>query len=129
MEEYIRDMWGGPGHLRFYLQPLLAFVLGLRDGVGDARAGRPPYIISVLTAPAEWRTRLVELLKRLSKPLALAISMDLIFQIIIRGRWRPLASLVYATFFVAFPYAALRGLINRIASHLPGATERHRPRA
>ena len=34
----------GPGRLRFILQPLVAIVLGTRDGVKDARIGRPPFL-------------------------------------------------------------------------------------
>ena len=32
----------GPGRLRFVLQPTVAILLGLRGGLADARAGRPP---------------------------------------------------------------------------------------
>ena len=38
----------GPGRLRFLLQPLVAIVLGLRGGLSDARAGRPPYLFGLL---------------------------------------------------------------------------------
>ncbi len=39
----------GPGRLRFILQPAMAVLLGLRGGLADARAGRPPYLEDVLT--------------------------------------------------------------------------------
>src|SRR5438552_849458 len=41
----------GPGRLRFILQPLTAIVLGIRSGLADARAGRPPYLYGVLFHP------------------------------------------------------------------------------
>jgi hypothetical protein len=34
----------GPGAFRFVLQPLVAVLLGIRDGRADAKAGRPPYL-------------------------------------------------------------------------------------
>ena len=38
----------GPGRFRFVLQPLIATLLGIRGGLVDARAGRPPYLSGVL---------------------------------------------------------------------------------
>jgi hypothetical protein len=38
----------GPGRFRFILQPLVASVLGIRGGLADARAGRPPYLYGLL---------------------------------------------------------------------------------
>src|SRR5215510_16070968 len=38
----------GPGRFRFVLQPAVAILLGIRDGLLDARAGRPPYLYSLL---------------------------------------------------------------------------------
>ncbi|HEY8210947.1 MAG TPA: hypothetical protein VIG99_25865 [Myxococcaceae bacterium] len=115
MEDYIRDMWGGPGHLRFYLQPILAMLLALRDGRNDAKAGRPPYLFALLTDRALRKNRMGELVKRLAIPLVLALAMDFIFQLVIRGTWRPGASVIYAAFFVALPYSAVRGLTNRLS--------------
>src|SRR5437868_8007609 len=37
----------GPGRFRFVLQPLMALVLGIRSGLADARAGRPPFLYGV----------------------------------------------------------------------------------
>jgi len=33
----------GPGRFRFILQPLIATILGMRNELADARAGRPAY--------------------------------------------------------------------------------------
>src|SRR5262249_32084810 len=38
----------GPGRFRFVLQPAVAILLGIRDGLGDSRANRPPYLYGVL---------------------------------------------------------------------------------
>jgi hypothetical protein len=33
----------GPASFRFILQPLVATIAGIRDGVSDAKLGLPPY--------------------------------------------------------------------------------------
>src|SRR5215831_15649753 len=38
----------GPGRFRFLVQPVTAMILGIRNGLADARAGRPPYLYGVL---------------------------------------------------------------------------------
>jgi hypothetical protein len=44
----------GPMAFRFILQPIMAAIAALRDGVNDARSGRPP--ISGHCSPIRWRT-------------------------------------------------------------------------
>src|SRR5271156_1755654 len=59
--EFFQDMlarFSGPGRFRFILQPIVAIVLGARDGVKDARAGSPPFLWGLLFHP-EHRNRLV----------------------------------------------------------------------
>lgn len=41
----------GPLAMRFYVQPLMATILAIRDGLEDARAGHPPYFWSLFTDP------------------------------------------------------------------------------
>ncbi len=45
----------GPGRFRFVLQPAMAILLGVRGGLSDARAGRPPYLFGVLFDPLHRR--------------------------------------------------------------------------
>jgi hypothetical protein len=118
MAGFVQSMWNGPGHFRFYLQPLLALALGLRDGVADARAGRPPYGLFIAAGQGPPLHRLAQVAKQLAVPLVVAIAMDWVFQLIIRGRVHPLVSVVYAAVFVAFPYVLSRGVTNRTARRL-----------
>src|SRR5262245_17378774 len=46
--EDIPKRLAGPGRFRFILQPLIAIVLGIRSGLGDAQAGRPAYLYGIL---------------------------------------------------------------------------------
>ena len=42
---------GGPMTFRFILQPAMAAIAALVDGIKDARTGRSPYLWTVLTNP------------------------------------------------------------------------------
>ena len=46
----------GPMSLRFVIQPLIALLLGLRDGMMDAKAGEPTFILGLLHESA-WTAR------------------------------------------------------------------------
>jgi len=45
---------------RFILQPLMAAILSIRDGLSDARTGRSPFLSTVLRNPQERNARLRE---------------------------------------------------------------------
>ena len=51
---------GGPMTFRFLLQPIMATIAAFLDGVKDARAGRAPFLETVLTDPAKRAGRLQE---------------------------------------------------------------------
>ena len=57
----------GPLAFRLILQPLMATFFAIRDGLKDARAGRPLYTWSILTDPAHRADYLREGLKRVSQ--------------------------------------------------------------
>ncbi len=47
---------GGPMSFRFVLQPVMAAIAALHDGITDARAHRSPYLWSMIHEPAKpWR--------------------------------------------------------------------------
>jgi hypothetical protein len=47
MWQDLQAMLSGPGHMRFLIQPLVAVLLGLRDGKLDVEAGKPPFALSL----------------------------------------------------------------------------------
>jgi hypothetical protein len=124
-------MMGGPGHLRFFIQPALAALLGVRDGVRDARHGRLPFLIALVTERRHRRRRLLEALRTLALAFSIAFVVDVIFQHIIHERVRLGAAVGYVEIFVALPYLIVRGLSNRIYRALSptmgGATPRPAP--
>jgi hypothetical protein len=42
----------GPLKFRFFLQPAMAILLAIRNGIQDWRAGKPPYLWEVCEDPA-----------------------------------------------------------------------------
>ncbi len=116
MNEYFREMWGGPGHLRIFLQPLVAILLGVRDGLKDARAGAPPYLLDLLQAREQRASRLRALLRTLRFPLLLGVGMSLLFQQLIRRQVHLWTALAFGVAFITLPYCVARALANRLAS-------------
>ena len=106
----------GPLTLRLYLQPTMAMFYAVRDGLKDAREGRPPYLWSIFTHPEERRRLIADGWKSIGKVFALAVILDVVYQLIVFGRWLyPVESIDVALILAVLPYGLLRGLVNRIA--------------
>jgi hypothetical protein len=105
----------GPGRFRFIFQPLIAIVLGIRNGLGDARAGRPPYLSGVLFH-RQHRGELVRTgFETVVNLLLMGILLDAVFQWVIIGVSHPGAALVVGPVLIVTPYALARALSNRLA--------------
>jgi hypothetical protein len=84
----------GPGRFRFVLQPAVAILLGIRDGLLDARAGRPPYLYNVLFHQRQRRELLLSGFDTIVNLLLMGILLDAIAQWLILGASYPGAALV-----------------------------------
>lgn len=115
LPEGIEAMLSGPGRLRFILQPVFAIALAIRDGRRDAKDGRPPYFFSILTGSQPRKAMVSEGLTILSKPLAIAILLDLVLQYFIFRSVRIWHAVVVGALLIALPYVATRGLANRLS--------------
>jgi hypothetical protein len=105
----------GPGRFRFVLQPLVATLLGIRNGVSDAWADRPPYLL-VLVTDRQRRGELVrDGLATVANLLLIGVLLDAIFQWAILGVSYPGAALLVGPVLIATPYAVARALSNRVA--------------
>jgi hypothetical protein len=109
------DRPGGPFIFRFVLQPAMASMAALRDGLQDARTGRAPFLRSVLTDPSQRRARLDEALIATSRIVLLGLAMDTAYQLIEFKTFRPVEALIIALLLGVLPYLVLRGLVTRIA--------------
>ena len=108
----------GPLAFRLILQPIMATILAIIDGVKDARAGRPLYTWTLLTDPAHRGSYLREGLKRVSRVIIFAIVMDAIYQFMVLRRFYLGEALVTAFVVAALPYLVIRGPIARIVRRL-----------
>jgi hypothetical protein len=106
---------GGPMTLRFVLQPVMAFVAALHDGIKDARSGRSPYLWTMLTNPVERGGRLREGLIATGRTLLMGLVMDSIYQAIVLKTFYPGEAVILVILLAFVPYLLLRGPIARIA--------------
>ena len=106
----------GPGRFRFVLQPAVAIFLGIRAGIADGRAGRPPYIFSLLSDGKRRWELMREGFAQVATLVAFAILLDAISQWLILRAIYPGPALVVGPVLIAFPYSLSRALANRYTS-------------
>lgn len=102
--------------LRFVFQPLVAVLLGIRDGAMDAKAGEPPFIIDLIFNRDDRGAKLSGVLKSLSKTIVVATVFDMIAQYLIFDQVRVIPAIVVGVFLLSVPYSLARGITNRILS-------------
>ena len=104
-----------PMRFRFILQPLMAAIAAIHDGRVDARAGRSPYLMTVLRNPQERVGRLREGLNATARIILLGLVMDVIYQLLVLKTFYPNEALVVALVLGFVPYLIIRGLVLRVA--------------
>ena len=109
------DRPAGPMAFRFILQPIMATIAALYDGVKDARAGRSPYLWTILTNPTKRGGRLREGLIATARVILLGLCMDAIYQLIEFNTFHPAEAVIVALLLAFVPYLLLRGPCARIA--------------
>lgn len=105
----------GPLNIRFFIQPTIGILMALRAGLKDAKAGRPAYLWSLLTNPANRRGLLQEGWKDMAVTFFLAVLLDSIYQLITHKSIYFLELLFTTTLLALVPYLILRGPFNRVA--------------
>jgi len=117
LEQFWHDLLerpDGPMRFRFVLQPSMAAIVAIRDGLKDAQAGRSPYFATVLGNPQERIGRLREGLNATARIIALGLVMDVIYQAVVFKKFYPDQALVVAFLLAFVPYLIIRGAIARI---------------
>jgi hypothetical protein len=110
------DRPSGPMTFRFFLQPIMVSIIAWRDGVKDARAGRPPYFWTMLTHPEKVGGRLHEGLVATARVILLGLVMDVIYQLLVFESFHPGEAGIIALLLAFVPYLLLRGPFTRLAS-------------
>src|SRR3954466_7125973 len=91
-----------PMSFRFILQPVMALIAALRDGVKDARTGRSPYLWMIMSESGKRDGRLREGLNATARILLLGLAMDVIYQIMVIKRFYPAEAVIISVILVFF---------------------------
>ena len=105
----------GPMTFRFILQPIMATIAALYDGVEDARTGRSPYLWTIVTERGKRGGRLSEGLISTARVILLGLVMDSIYQFLEFETFYPAEAVIVALLLAFVPYLLLRGPCARIA--------------
>jgi hypothetical protein len=109
------DRPGGPMSFRFYLQPIMAIIAAIHDGINDARAGRTPYMQKLIANPGHLSETLSEALHATARIVLLALGMDAIYQVTVLDTFYPGEMVMVALLLAVVPYILARGPIALIA--------------
>ena len=113
--ENLLDRVSGPMKFRLLLQPLMAVIFAVRSGLGDAKAGKPPYFWALLTDPSHRREMIRDGWKSVGKVFVLALILDVVYQVVVLRFVYPCEAIVVALALAIVPYLIVRGLITRLA--------------
>ena len=105
---------------RFILQPGMATIAALRDGVHDARTGRSPFLRTVVGNPAKRASRMNEAVIATSRIILIGLGMDAIYQFIEFKTFHPAEAVIITLLLAFLPYVLLRGLVTRVARRWVG---------
>lgn len=104
----------GPLTFRLLMQPAVAVLLAVRDGLADARSHRPAYLWAVLTNAGYRREALTTGWASIAKVFTLAFLLDGVYQAIALRWFYPGEALIVAVLLAIVPYVALRGPVSRL---------------
>jgi hypothetical protein len=104
----------GPISFRFLLQPTMAAIYGILDGMRDARKHRAPYLWTILHDSEKRGARVREGLAHTAKILVLGLVLDVIYQLIAFRMFYPVEALIVVFVLAIVPYVILRGVTDRI---------------
>jgi hypothetical protein len=104
----------GPMHFRIILQPLMAVIFAIIDGVKDARTGKPPHFWAIFFDSGHRKEHIKNGWKSVSKIFILAVILDIVYQLKVIHRIYPGETLIVALVLAIVPYLVLRGPVNRI---------------
>jgi hypothetical protein len=104
----------GPLHFRIFVQPLMATIFAVIDGVKDAKAGRPAYFWAMSSTPENRKAMMKDGWKAVGKIFILAIILDVIYQVKVHSTIYPGEIVIVAFVLAIVPYVVLRGPVNRV---------------
>ncbi len=105
----------GPMTFRFYLQPTMAFIAALHDGIRDVKAGHSSFFWTARHDTAVRHGRLREGLTSTARIVLLGLSMDVIYQLKVLDQFYPAEAFMMALLLAVIPYFVFRWCVERVA--------------
>lgn len=112
------DLFGrltGPMTFRLVLQPTMALIAAIPDGIRDAREGHRSFFWTSHGDDTLRRGRLREGFYATGRILLIGLSMDMIYQYRVFHHFYPAEAVLFALTLAVFPYFIWRLIIERIA--------------
>jgi hypothetical protein len=91
--ENLSGRLSGPLHFRFFLQPGMAAFFAIRDGLKDAREGRPPFFRSLFTDTKHRKELVKDGWASIGRVFGIATLMDAAYQLFVLKWFYPLETL------------------------------------
>ena len=116
LQRFLPEMIGrvdGPMSMRLLMQPAMALIMAFRDGRRDAREGQAPFGWALFNDPAHRRFLLRDGWKGVGKVFTMASLLDLVYQYLAIGGFRPLQAIATACLLALVPYLLMRGPFSR----------------
>jgi hypothetical protein len=104
----------GPLHFRMIVQPLMATIFAILDGIKDAKNNKPAYLWTVVFNQESRRDFLKDGWKHMGKIFILAVILDVVYQLKVFHKIYPGEILITAFVLAIVPYVLLRGPVNRL---------------
>lgn len=105
----------GPFSFRMIVQPLMAVIFAVIDGLKDAKQGKPAYFWALFASTEHRRALLKSGWKHVGKIFILAIILDFVYQLKVHQPLNVGGVILAALILAVLPYLVLRGPVNRIA--------------
>lgn len=105
----------GPMTFRFYLQPTMAAIAALHDGIQDTRRGHKAFFWTALWDRTLQAGRLREGLSSTARIVLLGLSMDAIYQFKVLHRFYPVEAVFMAILLAVVPYFIFRWIVEGVS--------------
>ena len=100
----------GPLNFRFLVMPTVVSILAIRAGLKDAREGKPTFLYSLVTHPAERPQLLHSAVADIGKIFIVAVVLDAIYQLMTNESFHVWEVAFVAVACAIIPYVVLRSL-------------------
>src|SRR3954452_7919934 len=112
--ENLSDRVSGPMWLRLVLQPSVAIIFAVRDGLKDAREQKPAFFLTLITSRDQRMDLIRDGWSSIVKVFFIAMVVDAIYQLIVERWIYPGEIFIVAFLLAVVPYTLVRGPVSRI---------------